>query len=106
MSADPVMNGRPLPRIVVPAPHVGLENLQLVLEAAGSSLAAPYSITRSARSSTDRGMLTPIFLAVLAFTTNSNLDGCSIGSSPGFAPLRILSTYPAARRKFSVIEGA
>ena len=31
-------------------------------------------------------------LAVFMFTISSNLVGCSIGISPGFSPLRILST--------------
>ena len=40
-------------------------------------------------------------MAVLRSITGSNLFACSIGSSAGLAPLRILSTYPAARRKTS-----
>ena len=39
----------------------------------------------------------PSALAVFMFTTNTNFVGCSIGKSPGFAPLKILSTYVAAR---------
>ena len=50
---------------------------------------------------TDWGIATPIVFAVLRFTTNSNLVGCSMGKSPGFMPLRILSTYPAERRNKS-----
>ena len=40
-------------------------------------------------------MVIPSALAVLRLTTSSNLVGCSIGRSPGLAPFRILSTYPA-----------
>jgi hypothetical protein len=40
----------------------------------------------------------PIALAVLRFTANSNLFGCSIGMSPTLAPLRILATCVAACR--------
>jgi hypothetical protein len=51
-----------------------------------------YSITWSARSSTDCGIVRPRALAVLRLITNSNFVGCSTGSSAGLAPLRILST--------------
>jgi hypothetical protein len=61
-------------------------------------LAPPHSITSSARASSVGGISTPSALAVLRLITNSNLVGCSIGRSAGLAPLRILSTYPAARR--------
>jgi hypothetical protein len=60
-----------------------------------------HSITRSARSSSDCGIVRPRALAVFKLMTNSNLLGCSIGRSPGFAPLRILSTKVAARRSRS-----
>ena len=43
-------------------------------------------------------METFLVLNGTGLTTNSNLVGCSTGRSPGFAPLRILSTYAAARR--------
>jgi hypothetical protein len=56
-----------------------------------------YEITSFARSSSDCGMVMPSALAVLRLITSSNLVGCSIGRSAGFAPLRILSTYTAAR---------
>ena len=39
------------------------------------------------------GDVRPRALAVLRLMTSSNFVGCSIGRSPGFAPLRILSTY-------------
>ena len=60
-----------------------------------------HSITSSARPSTDGGTSTLSALAVLRFTTSSNLVGCSTGNSPGFAPLKILSTKAAARRERS-----
>jgi hypothetical protein len=51
-----------------------------------------YSMTWSARSSNDCGIVSPSALAVFKLMTNSNLVGCSTGRSAGFAPLRILST--------------
>ena len=59
----------------------------------------PYSITSSAVASSLSGMVTPSAFAVLRFIRSSNVVGSSIGKSPGFAPLKILSTYEAARRK-------
>jgi len=56
-----------------------------------------YSMTSSARPSTDAGTLRPSALAALRLITSSNLVGCSTANSPGFAPLRILSTYIASR---------
>src|SRR4029450_1043760 len=53
---------------------------------------ALYSMTWSARPSTDGGIVRPRTLAVLRLITSSNLVGCSTGRSAGFAPLRILST--------------
>src|SRR5262249_17354785 len=64
-----------------------------------------YSITWSARPSTDCGIVRPSALAVLRLITNSNLVGCSTGRSAGLAPLRILSTYVAACRQFSTTLG-
>ena len=60
-----------------------------------------YSITSSAMASTPGGMVRPSAFAVLRFITNSNLVGCSIGRSDGFAPRKILSTYSAAFRNKS-----
>src|SRR4030095_16732118 len=37
--------------------------------------------------------------------TSSNFVGCSTGSSPGLAPLRIFATCPAARRSTSEVLG-
>src|SRR6516165_3571155 len=56
-------------------------------------LAPPdHSITSSARSRNDSGIVSPSALAVVRLTTRSNLVGCSTGRSPDFAPRRILST--------------
>src|SRR5580765_826388 len=51
-----------------------------------------HSITSSARSRSDVGIVTPISLAVFTLTTSSNLLGRSTGKSAGFAPWRILPT--------------
>jgi len=51
-----------------------------------------HSTTLSARRRIESGNLIPSAFAALMFITNSNLVGCSIGRSAGFAPLRILST--------------
>ena len=60
-----------------------------------------HSTTRSARASTDWGIAIPRARAVFRLIARSNFVGCSIGRSPGFAPFRILSTNPAARRNVS-----
>jgi hypothetical protein len=44
------------------------------------------------------GIVRPSALAVLRLITSSNVVGCSIGKSLGFAPSKILSTYEAERR--------
>ncbi|PYM71322.1 MAG: hypothetical protein DME10_16725 [Candidatus Rokuibacteriota bacterium] len=51
-----------------------------------------YWITLSARCSSDWGTVRPSAFAAFMLITNSNVVACSIGSSPGLAPLRILST--------------
>jgi hypothetical protein len=51
--------------------------------------AADHSMTRSARSSNDRGIVTPSSLAALRLITNSNFVGCSTGRSASLAPFRI-----------------
>ena len=56
-----------------------------------------HSITLSARTRMDCGILMPSAFAVFMLITSSNLVGCSIGSSPGLAPLRILSANAAER---------
>jgi hypothetical protein len=55
-------------------------------------IAMPHSITSSAMASILSGIWSSSAWAVLRLTTKSNLIGCSIGKSPGFAPFRILST--------------
>src|SRR5215471_9701046 len=51
-----------------------------------------YSITSSARSSNDGGMVIPRDLAVLRLITKSNLVGSCTGKSDGLSPLRIRPT--------------
>src|SRR5262245_48173213 len=63
--------------------------------------ASLHSITSSARSRKDSGIVSPSALAVVRLMMRSNLVGCSTGMSPGFAPRRILSTTSAASRNTS-----
>src|SRR5262249_32977834 len=56
-----------------------------------------HSITSSARASTIGGISRPIAFAVLTLITSVNLVGRSIGKSAALAPLRMRSTYTAAR---------
>ena len=51
-----------------------------------------YSITSSARASTDAGTVRPSALAVLRLMTSSYLVGACTGMSAGLSPLRIRST--------------
>jgi Transcriptional regulatory protein, C terminal len=51
-----------------------------------------YWTTSSARASSDGGIVSPSAFAVLRLITSSNFVGCSMGRSPGLAPLRIRST--------------
>jgi hypothetical protein len=51
-----------------------------------------YSITSSARASTEGGTVSPIALAVLRLITVSYLVGVCTGRSAGFSPLRMRST--------------
>src|ERR1700682_6477955 len=64
-----------------------------------ASSSGNHWITSSARSSSDCGIVRSSALATLRFTDSLNTDGRSTGRSAGFAPLRILSTYAAARRR-------
>jgi hypothetical protein len=57
-----------------------------------------HLITLSARANTFGGIVRPICFAVFRLITSSNFVGCSTGMSAGFAPLRILSIWLAARR--------
>jgi hypothetical protein len=54
-----------------------------------------YSITLSARSRNDSGMVKPSVFAVLRLTTSSNLVGCSTGISAGFTPRSSLTNCRA-----------
>src|SRR5215469_10155080 len=65
-------------------------------------LAALHSITSSAVASSVVGIVRPSAFAVLRLMASSNLLGSWIGSSPGLLPLRMRSTYPAAKRNNSV----
>src|SRR5262249_28831684 len=60
--------------------------------------AAHHSITSSARASNVAGAVRPNTFAVLRLITSSYLVGACTGRSAGFSPLRMRSTYPAARR--------
>src|SRR5262249_41887569 len=60
-------------------------------------LAPPHSITSVAMASNPSGTLSPSALAVFRLIANSNLVGCSTGSSAGLAPCRIRCTYQAPR---------
>jgi hypothetical protein len=57
-----------------------------------------HSNTSSARASSVGGTVSPSALAVLRLRVSSNLVGCSMGSSAGLTPLRILSIKLAARK--------
>ena len=70
------------------------------------TLAPSHLITLSARASTFGGIVKPICLAAFRLMMNSNFVGCSTGRSAGLAPLRILSTYVAARRSKSALAHA
>ena len=59
-------------------------------------------VTLSARANTLGGIVRPICFAAFRLMMNSNFVGCSTGRSAGLAPLRILSTYVAARRARSL----
>src|SRR5205807_8441067 len=61
-----------------------------------------YSITSSASASSIGGIVRPSALAVLRLITSSYLVGFCTGTSAGFSPLRIRSTYEAPRRNWSL----
>jgi hypothetical protein len=56
-----------------------------------------YSNTLVVCAKIDCGNLMPSDDAVLRLMQSMNVVGCSMGRSPGFAPLKILLTYVAAR---------
>ena len=111
-SIPPASGIDPLARLHVPRIQTGLLRSRIrqvcaingpeqVQQSACRKPVRNYSITSSARASSEGGMVRPSALAVLRLTINSNFDGCSTGSSAGLAPFRILSTYVAARRQLS-----
>src|SRR6516164_3298200 len=57
-----------------------------------------YSITLSARERSEGGTARRSALAVLILIVSSNLVDACTGRPAGLVPLRIWSTYPAARR--------
>jgi hypothetical protein len=61
-----------------------------------------HSIISSASCWRCKGTSRPIALAALRLMTSSNFVGACTGSSAGFSPLRMRSTYVAARRKLSI----
>ena len=65
-------------------------------------LPTTYSITSSARASSDGGTVTPMALAVIRLMISSNLIGCSTGISAGLIPCKIcahdLRLYGRARQ--------
>jgi len=56
------------------------------------ALRKAYSITSSARASSDGGTVRPSAFAVLRLITNSYLVGACTGRSAAFSPLRMRST--------------
>jgi hypothetical protein len=66
-----------------------------------TEIAPPHSITSSARASSIDGILMPRAFAVVRLINRLNLVGCSKGSSPGAAPLRILCSRRATPWKAS-----
>src|SRR5262244_3810594 len=61
-------------------------------------VATVHSMISLASRRNGSGIARPSAFAVLRFTTSSNLVGNWTGRSPGLAPLRMRSTYTAARR--------
>jgi len=59
------------------------------------------SITESASTSTEDGIVMPNSFATFRFTVSSKRVGCAIGSSAGFVPWTTLSTYKATPRAAS-----
>src|SRR6476659_866597 len=64
-----------------------------------------HSITSSARARSIAGTSRPSALAVLRLMTSSYLVGACTGRSAGFSPLRMRSTYSAARRNWLIRSG-
>ncbi len=66
---------------------------------------SPQRMILSARCSSASGRVTPIAWAVLRLTASSNRDGCSTGRSPGWAPLKMRSTYRAVSSAYWSVVG-
>src|SRR5262249_36037182 len=64
-----------------------------------------HRIALSAGASRDGGTSRPSTFAVLRLIMSSYLVGACTGMSAGFSPLRMRSTYPAARRTGSCVLG-
>ena len=94
------MRTKSIKRIVCPCPRTGPDPAALPSDDAPMRRDRHrfYSITSSARSSSASGTARTIARAALRLMTSSNVAGCSNGSAPGWAPRRILSTWPAACR--------
>src|SRR5438477_5629367 len=60
-----------------------------------------YSMTSSAPASSDCGTAMPTASAVFRLIANTYFVGSCTGRSPGYAPLRIRSTYEPTRRYIS-----
>src|SRR5258707_11093216 len=100
MSARPLISGHQTQRLAGPvsAHEQTCPPTELLIGIKREAWPAAHSITSSAPARTDGGIVNPSVLAAARFTTNSNTVGCSTASSDGFAPLRMRSTYMAARR--------
>src|SRR5262245_3713884 len=83
--------------------HVQCTHLCLLWAKSGHSVI--HSITASAIESTLAGMVRPSALAVLRLIASWYLVGVCTGRSAGFSPLRMRSTYSAARRYWSIRSG-
>src|SRR5262245_7252671 len=71
----------------------------------GDELAASHhSITSSARASSVGGTVKPRVLAVLRLIASWYFVGCCTGRSAELSPLRMRSTYEAARRYWSKLS--
>src|SRR6266487_3332080 len=88
---DPTGLSRPLPAGQVDATNGSNAPFRSV-SLLDNGRSQTHSITSSARSSSDFGIVRPSDLAVFRLTTSSHFVGCATGRSTGFNPLRILST--------------
>ena len=61
-------------------------------------MSTAHSMSESARTRNNSGIVTPMALAVFRLMANSNFVGCSMGRSFGCCPCKILCTYLAPCR--------